>query len=152
MNLRLGSGKDHKSLFHPGTTAVISGLVVLACLLSADQLSVHYGLPLWQRAFDDVCGALIAALLVYRHEYARTKSLSEKLKTIELMNHHVRNALQVIVDSVYVHGHAQQLDEIGDSVKRIDWALREILPGRVLDEYDAPADIGKKSSRGQTAA
>jgi hypothetical protein len=50
----------------------------------------------------------------------------------------VRNALQVIIDSAYLHGHAQQLDEIQKSVKRIDWALREILPGHTLDEYSDP--------------
>jgi hypothetical protein len=71
------------------------------------------------------------------------------LKTIELMNHHVRNALQVIVDSAYLHGHAQQLDEIQMSVKRIDWALREILPGRVLDEYNDP---GSQKTDDRTAA
>jgi hypothetical protein len=68
------------------------------------------------------------------------------------MNHHVRNALQVIVDSVYVHGHAQQIEEIADSVKRINWALREILPGNVLDEYDAPETAPKQRSKGHTAA
>jgi hypothetical protein len=30
--------------------------------------------------------------------------------------------------------------------------LREILPGRVLNEYDAPVNPGKKQSRGHTAA
>ena len=133
-------------------TAVIYGLMVLMFLLLADELSVHYGLGSWQRALDDVCGALIAACLVYRYEYIRSKRLREKLKTIEMMNHHVRNALQVIVDSVYLHGHARQLEEIENSVKRINWALREILPGKVLDEYDAPETAPKKQAKGGTAA
>jgi hypothetical protein len=42
------------------------------------------------------------------------------------MNHHVRNALQTIVDSAYIHGH---LDDVRNSVDRIAWALQEILPG-----------------------
>ena len=52
---------------------------------------------------------------------------------IELMNHHVRNALQTIVSSAYAHRHARQLEGIRTSVKRIEWALREILPGRILE-------------------
>jgi hypothetical protein len=144
MNQGLSSPLTRKTFFHPGILAIAYGVVVLACLLLADELSLHYGLGEWQRGLDDFCGAIIAGLLVYRHEYTRSKYLTEKLKTIELMNHHVRNALQVIVDSVYLHGHAQQLAEIQNSVKRINWALREILPGRVLDEYEDPESPEKK--------
>src|SRR5262249_47723203 len=61
--------------------------------------------------------------------------LNEGLKTIELMNHHVRNALNVIVLSTNVHSHGELLEGIQTSVSRIDWALREILHGRVLDDY-----------------
>ena len=117
-----------RGIFHPVMTGALYGFLVLVFLLLADELSVHYGLGMWQRAFDDFCGALIAALLVYRYEHTRSKHLSEKLKTIEMMNHHVRNALQVIVDSVYVHGHAEQLEEISNSVKRID-CFGKFFPG-----------------------
>ena len=132
--------------------AIAYGVVVLACLLLTDELSLHYGLGEWQRVLDDFCGAIIAGLLVYRHEYNRSRYLTEKLKTIELMNHHVRNALQVIVDSTYLHGHAQQLAEIQNSVKRIDWALREILPGRILDRYEDPGNAEKNQPDGRSAA
>lgn len=150
MNRLMDSARGGKSFFHPGLRAIGFGLLVLVFLVIADQLSIYYGLRESQRVLDDLSGAVIAGLLIYRHEYARSKNLSEKLKTIEMMNHHVRNALQVIVDSAYVHGHAEQLKEIQDSVSRIDWALREILPGRVLDQYDAP---GKTQTRaGRSAA
>ncbi len=144
-----------KFYFHPGLRAVLYGLLVLTFLVIADQLSVYYGLRESQRVIDDLSGALIAGLLVYRHEYARSKYLNEKLKTIEMMNHHVRNALQVIVDSAYLHGHAEQVQQIQDSVKRIDWALREILPGRVLDQYEAPQkppDKNDAKAKGRSAA
>jgi hypothetical protein len=126
-------------LLNPAVRAVMYGSLVLLFLVLTDQLSAYYGLAESQRILDDSCGGIIAGLLIYRLERNRAKYLNEKLKTIELMNHHVRNALQVIVDSAYLHGHAQQLDEIQMSVKRIDWALREILPGRVLDEYNDPS-------------
>lgn len=152
MKQGLSSPRGPKSFFHPGVRAIGYGFLVLACLLLADELSLRYGLGEWQRVVDDFCGAIIAGLLVYRHEYSRSKYLSEKLKTIELMNHHVRNALQVIVDSVYLHGHTKQLHEIENSVKRINWALREILPGRVLDQYSDPQSSGDQKSGGRSAA
>ncbi|HZQ17311.1 MAG TPA: hypothetical protein VFA90_01220 [Terriglobales bacterium] len=147
MNRLVDSARSSKSFFHPELRAIGFGLLVLIFLVVADQLSIYYGLRESQRVLDDLSGAVIAGLLIYRHEYARSKYLSEKLKTIEMMNHHVRNALQVIVDSAYVHGHAEQLKEIQDSVSRIDWALREILPGRVLDQYDAPAKTQTRAGR-----
>ena len=124
--------------FPPSIAAVIFGSIVVIFLFFTDQLSVHYGLTGSQRLLDDFFGGIIAGLLVYRYERGRSEYLNERLKTIELMNHHVRNALQTIVSSVYAHGHDQQLDEIRASVKRIEWALREILPGRVLDDYAEP--------------
>lgn len=147
MNRLMDSARGGKSFFHPGLRAIGFGLLVLVFLIVADQLSIYYGLRESQRVLDDLSGAVIAGLLIYRHEYARSKYLSEKLKTIEMMNHHVRNALQVIVDSTYIHGHAEQLNEIQNSVKRIDWALREILPGRVLDQYDAPGKTQTPAGR-----
>ena len=125
-------------LLNPAVRAVMYGALVLLFLVLTDQLSAYYGLAESQRILDDSCGGVIAGLLIYRIEYNRAKYLTEKLKTIEMMNHHVRNALQVIVDSVYLHGHSEQLAEIQNSVKRIDWALREILPGHTLDDYDDP--------------
>ena len=125
-------------LLNPAVRAVMYGALVLLFLVLTDQLSAYYGLAESQRILDDSCGGVIAGLLIYRIEYNRAKYLTEKLKTIEMMNHHVRNALQVIVDSVYLHGHSEQLAEIQNSVKRIDWALREIWPGHTLDDYDDP--------------
>jgi hypothetical protein len=127
-----------KRLLNPSVRAAIYGALVLLFLVLTDQVSAYYGLGESQRILDDSCGGIIAGLLIYRIEYNRAKYLTEKLKTIEMMNHHVRNALQVIVDSVYLHGHGEQLAEIHNSVKRIDWALREILPGHRLDEYNDP--------------
>ncbi len=141
-----------RSAFYPGISAVIFGLVVVILLFLTDQISMHYGFREPQLILDDLAGGIIAGLLIYRYEYRRSKYLNERLKTIELMNHHVRNALQTIVSSVYAHGHAQELDEIRTSVNRIEWALREVLPGRVLDNYDEPGNPRKNPSSGHPAA
>jgi len=76
-------------------------------------------------------GALVLAIeLAHERERERT---NEKLRTIQLMNHHVRNALQSIMDSAYVHGN---LDEVHTSVDRIAWALQEILPGETGESLE----------------
>ena len=141
MNHHMGPRPSRIPWFPPGISAVIVGSVVVIFLFLTDQLSRHYGLTEPQRILDDFCGGVIAGLLMYRYERGRWKYLNERLKIIELMNHHVRNALQTIVSSAYAHGHDQQLDEIRTSVKRIEWALREILPGRVLDDYAEPGAL-----------
>src|SRR5215469_11219385 len=139
MNQQRDLPRDPQGLFRPGLTAVTLALVVAAFLFLADQLSAHYGFKLWEQALDIVCASTIVGLLIYRYERNRSRYLNEKLKMIELMNHHVRNALNIIVTSVYVHGYEKHLNEIQVSVDRIDWALREILPGRVLNDYSETA-------------
>jgi hypothetical protein len=139
-------------IFSPQVYGILCGVVVLALLILTDQISIHYGLRESQRIVDDLIGATIAGLIFYRYEHNRRKHLDEKLKTIELMNHHVRNALQVIVDSAYLHGHDQQINQIQDSVRRIDWALREILPGKVLDEYQDRPSTRRSTSSEDSAA
>jgi hypothetical protein len=48
---------------------------------------------------------------------------------IARLNHHIRNALQLIVNRVAMEMHnPAELHDIRSAVDRIDWALREILP------------------------
>jgi uncharacterized membrane protein YiaA len=111
---------------------------------------VNYLIGLWMAArglhaemtfIDEILLAVFTSALVFVIEYSHRRDqerTNDKLRTIELMNHHVRNALQSIVDSAYVHGN---LDEVRASVDRIAWALQEILPGeRPHDDgdFDAP--------------
>ena len=52
------------------------------------------------------------------------------------MNHHVRNALQAIKYAHFLDSQKEdklQLEVIGSSVDRIEWALTEILPGKSRD-------------------
>lgn len=88
---------------------------------------------------------------MYSYERNRSKYLSQRLKTIELMNHHVRDALQLISDSVSLHAHAQQMSEIQDAIKRIEWALREVLPGGLNEEVETKK-AAKDRFGGRTAA
>jgi hypothetical protein len=49
------------------------------------------------------------------------------------MNHHVRNSLQVISFAASVPQQEALEAEIRDAVERIEWALREVLPGQRQD-------------------
>ncbi|MGB7553186.1 MAG: hypothetical protein WBM04_02360 [Candidatus Korobacteraceae bacterium] len=85
---------------------------------------------------------LVAGFLFFslsNHERLRRKLVRERLRTIAEMNHHIRNALQVITYASASKTESRSVDLIRDSVERIEWALREVLPGHVAAS-EAPAE------------
>lgn len=76
-----------------------------------------------------VVAAVVAALLFYRmlwQERERRKGIRRRLETIRDMNHHIRNAVHTIALTSYIPQNEET--SIDDSLRRVDWALREILP------------------------
>jgi hypothetical protein len=73
-----------------------------------------------------IAGGLFLRILHYGRE--RRDNVRRKLEAIAEMNHHIRNALQVISLSTHVNGNRAEVATIDDAVNRIQWALREILP------------------------
>jgi hypothetical protein len=92
---------------------------------SAAWLTLH-NVHGWLAFADNVLTGIAAGLLVLFYEYWRRRDVEKKLRTIQLMNHHVRNALQVIAYSL---NSTEQPSVVQDAVRRIEWALREVLPG-----------------------
>ena len=77
---------------------------------------------------------LVAGLLFFslnNNERLRRKLVRERLRTIAEMNHHIRNALQVITYATASKPQSGSVELIRSSVERIEWALREALPGHV---------------------
>jgi len=76
-----------------------------------------------------------------REEKASRELVAERMKTIAELNHHIRNALQVIK---FLGGQkrtgldAVQLQLINDSADRIEWALREVLPRYPIGATSTP--------------
>src|SRR5262245_2328878 len=99
-----------------------------------DRLLQTYGVDRFNALVDNLAGSVIVGLLVLYYEERRRRGLMERLQTIALMNHHVRNALQAITYSPYSPDRDQQLQIVSESIQRIDWALKEILPGKPGDE------------------
>ena len=76
---------------------------------------------------------IVAGFLFYtltNNERLRRKLVEERLRTIAEMNHHIRNSLQIITYATAADTE-QSVELIRDSVERIEWALREVLPGHV---------------------
>jgi hypothetical protein len=71
--------------------------------------------------------------LVLLYERRQKQNMIRKLEVIRLMNHHVRNSLQVISFAALAPQQKELASEIRDAVQRIEWALREVLPGQRED-------------------
>ncbi len=78
---------------------------------------------------DDVMAGMAVGLLVFLYERRRRLDSDRKLRVIRDMNHHVRNALQVLSYSTWRQEDEKLRGMMQDSVMHIDWALREVLPG-----------------------
>jgi len=139
--------------------ALVVVVVVSAIGVLFDRLLVNEGLPRFGMLIisNSVTG-LFAGGLFYqlaREERAHRELVRARMKTIAELNHHIRNALQVIrfwgaqqrpaLD-------AMQLQLINDSVDRIEWALREVLPQYGVDGRAArPEDASRAGSAGPAA-
>ncbi len=89
---------------------------------------------------DNLAIAVVVGIGVSLYERRREREIERQLETIRLMNHHVRNALQALYASFpNVDANEQGSAIIVESVRRIEWALREVLPGTQGHSYfDGP--------------
>jgi hypothetical protein len=112
-------------------TRSLIALVVVS--LSSYVLEVrlhHQGVPSHDLILlSNLLIGLIAGALVYvlsMRERQRQEYVECRLRVIADMNHHIRNALQVI--TFYSRKGEKQEVGIVEAVERIQWALREVLP------------------------
>jgi len=87
---------------------------------------------------------LVAAALVYFlsvRERQRRAYVDCRLRVIAEMNHHIRNALQVI--TFYSRKGEKQEVGVVEAVERIQWALREVLP----QLPESPAEVEASRAR-----
>ena len=111
--------------------SAIFALLVFFVSSTADVFLLHeHETPRITIELSDAISAGIIGVLCYwlvRLHQDRRQQLRHKLEVIADMNHHVRNALQVI--SLTSHGKTkEEIAAIRESVSRIQWALRELLP------------------------
>lgn len=122
---------------------LLAGLAFSAVLIvgyGADLVLVRH--PGWMLA-DDLILAIAAAVVVFAYERERSRIFAERLRVIRDMNSFVRNELQILY-ACLENPEKTRVPAIAHSVERIDWALRELLPGgRSLDGTPAE-DIGNR--------
>ena len=88
-----------------------------------------------ERMIAEGLSALLIGLLVGKllsRTIQRRRMITLHLQVIEAMNHHIRNALDVILLSTCAIQDKQAVAVISEAVHRIDWTLSEILPRDVL--------------------
>lgn len=137
---------------------LVIALVVSVIGFMLDRILVKEGLPrIDMLVISNSITGLCAGALFYqivREERAGRELVRARMQTIAELNHHIRNALQVIkfwgaqqrpaLD-------AMQLQLINDSVDRIEWALREVLPRYELDTHTIPIPEPQAKSAGPAA-
>jgi hypothetical protein len=116
--------------------SIVSGLLVgltvfvvdggMEYLLLANGVS-QTGTLLVSDAFAGIVAAIFATYGFYLHGQ-REAELQQRVDRIVEMNHHVRNALQVITYWSPADREKKEMELIRQAVERIEWALREILP------------------------
>jgi hypothetical protein len=100
---------------------------------------------------DNIVTGIAAGLVVLLYERWRQRDVEKKLQTIRLMNHHVRNALQVIFAASSSLDGTEQATTVQNAVRRIEWALREVLPGEI-ELTDAAAPPNPETPKKESAA
>ncbi|HEY1939815.1 MAG TPA: hypothetical protein VGJ33_17925 [Candidatus Angelobacter sp.] len=123
-----------------GQISFAAAVIVSVLGILFDRILIKEGLPrLDLMILSNGLTGLFAGGLIFqlaREEKASRELVRERMKTIAELNHHIRNALQVIK---FLGGQqrsgldALQLQLINDSVERIEWALREVLPRYPID-------------------
>jgi hypothetical protein len=112
-------------------------MVVWAAGYGFDRLLVREKLPRHEvlAAANLPTGAVAGALLWAwaEHERKQKMVIRQRMQVVADMNHHIRNALEVITYAAVQRDGDAPLTMIQDSVNRIDWVLREVLPQ--LSEY-----------------
>jgi len=132
--------------------AAFSAVVIFAAVYWVDAWFSHHGLRREVPLLDNfLLSGLVFALgiaqqLRYERELARHRQL---MSIVADMNHHTRNALQVIVGrSALSMADSAAVDDIRQAVGRIDWCLREILPNAGMDApQSAPEPVPRRVQR-----
>jgi hypothetical protein len=118
-------------------TIVIAVVLVVAVIgIAFDRMLMREGVPRYDLlAISNLLTGIVAGGFFWearRRDIERRKFIRERLRTISEMNHHIRNALQVISLYSYKQRDEKTMQDLGHAVNRIEWALSEVLPAELL--------------------
>jgi hypothetical protein len=108
------------------------GLFVFAVGVLLDLVMIEMGAPSrFTLLFDDLLTGLVAGItawVLFRIELRRREQELDRLRVLDETNHHVRNALQVMVLHAYSMEEGPRAAEVQRAIARIEWTLNEVLP------------------------
>jgi len=140
---KIASKHDPESLVVSSWSTVIPltvGLVAFGVTELMHYLLVPDLGRLWERLLAEGLSAVVVALLtagLMHHANKRREAALLRMQVIAEMNHHIRNALAAISLSTDAIQNQQSIRVISQSVDRVTWALREVLPrSQPLPEED----------------
>ncbi len=113
-------------------TFVVAVAVITGVGVGFDRLLLQEGVPrfgvllLSNLLTALVLGALFLQTKIRAQE--KQKLLEQRLQKIAEMNHHVRNALQVVAFYRHQISDPEAARLLQDSIERIEWTLEEVLP------------------------
>jgi len=134
----MGNRSEEDSPFKSWVSVIVVALVVSVVGLLFDRLLIREGVPRYDlmAISNSLTGAVAGAFFwqAKRLDRERRQFIRERLHTISEMNHHIRNALQVISLYSGKQPDEQTVAALGQAVNRIEWALSEVLPAELLNE------------------
>src|SRR5215469_4689354 len=129
-----------------GALAIVVVFVVSALGYLLDRFLVHEGVTRsGMLLVTNTITGIVAGAFVYsvaKQQKALRELLRQRVKTIAELNHHIRNALQVIKFYGAAQGRCPEstpMQLIKESADRIEWALRELAPEVPLPDAKPPS-------------
>lgn len=129
--------------------ALVSAVIVALAKMAAASFLLHdpwrhEGLVIVDGALSGtLAGALVWIVLGLVR--GRRRRLIEYIRRVADLNHHIRNALQILVyQASLTKTDPEQLEQVESAVRRVDAALHEIFPiigDRKLDAERRPHDL-----------
>lgn len=109
------------------------GLIIFLSGGVLDWLVTHNLVPTSALMLGGAAVATFIGLLVYRclsESHDHHEAMLDRLRRIAEVNHHFRNALEVILYSSRSDSSPLEkaIQDINAAVRRIEWALTEVLP------------------------
>lgn len=110
--------------------------VLVACFgYASDRYALRHQIGFW---WDDAVLGLIIGFIALVHEERRTRAMKRRLRMIRDMNSFVRNELQIINIVAQTESDTNRMGMLQQCVDHIDWALRQLLPGKAILEESKP--------------
>jgi hypothetical protein len=130
--------------------ASLTAFCAFICLFVLQRFMATHGLRSDSTYMDEILIAALVAVFVFSleqsHEHDRRRLHELEQLTMDL-NHHIRNALQLLANSRDAADSASS-EHIKAAIARIEWTLNEVLAHRIerIKTVEKPAQPGNSAT------